>query len=197
VASTKPVAVTQASTTPAPVTPAAPIATEPTPTTPAAGKAAEAIAPVVLTLPKETALTADHLAAVKAFAEQHKLSSDAAQAVLEQQHALLAQQKQIAEAQHTEQVTAWDEALKADKDLAGVDGTKLEASLNLGRRALEKFGDKELIDALRTSGHNSFPPLVKLLVKIGRAMGEDNVSTGAAANSASDLRSIYSSMPNA
>jgi hypothetical protein len=64
-------------------------------------------------------------------------------------------------------------ALK-DPDLGNGDPKKLEAAKTLGTRALATWFPREVIDAIAEAGLESHPGLVKGLVKIGKAMKEDD-----------------------
>jgi len=216
-ASAAPVQQATASTTPAPAAAPAPTAgTQPVtaPTTqtatvpaavvetktgeqPVAAKATEAKteqpAAIELKLPKDSLLSADHVKELADFAKANGIKPEIAQQMLETQSKAVAAHQAKLQAQHVAQVETWDKELTADKDIGG---EKIQANMDLGRRALEKFGSPELIETLRSTGYNSFPPLVKLLVNIGKAMSEDRVATGTQ-SAQSDLRSLYKSMPNA
>lgn len=219
-ASTAPVQQAPASTTPAPAaTPAPSAGTQPnanpstsTATAPAAGaevktgeqpaatkapetKAeakAEQPAAIALKLPKDSLLTAEHVKDLTEFATANNIKPEIAQQMLENQSKAVAAHHAKLQEQHLAQVQTWDKELTADPEIGG---EKIEANMDLGRRALEKYGSKELIEALRSTGYNSFPPLVKFMVQIGKAMGEDRIATGGEA-AQSDLRSVYKSMPN-
>jgi hypothetical protein len=150
-------------------------------------------AAIELKLPKDSLLSADHVKELADFAKANGIKPEIAQQMLETQSKAVAAHQAKLQAQHVAQVETWDKELTADKDIGG---EKIQANMDLGRRALEKFGSPELIETLRSTGYNSFPPLVKFMVQIGKAMGEDRIATGTQA-AQSDLRSIYKSMPNA
>jgi hypothetical protein len=164
---------------------------------PAAAKPAETKAEqpaaIELKLPKDSLLSADHVKDLTEFAKANGIKPEIAQQMLETQSKAVAAHQAKLQAQHIAQVETWDKELTADKDIGG---EKIQANMDLGRRALEKFGSKELIETLRSTGYNSFPPLVKFMVSIGKAMGEDRIATGTQP-AQSDLRSVYKSMPNA
>lgn len=215
-ASAAPVQQAPASTTPAPAATPAPTTGQPvtaptnqnTATAPAAavetktGEQPAAVKPaetkveqpaaIELKLPKDSLLSADHVKELADFAKANGIKPEIAQQMLETQSKAVAAHQAKLQAQHIAQVETWDKELTADKDIGG---EKIQANMDLGRRALEKFGSKELIEALRSTGYNSFPPLVKFMVQIGKAMGEDRIATGGQA-AQSDLRSVYKSMPN-
>jgi hypothetical protein len=215
-ASAAPVQQATASTTPAPAATPAPTAGQPvtaptnqnTATAPAAAvetktgeqpaaakpaeTKAEQPAAIELKLPKDSLLSADHVKELADFAKANGIKPEIAQQMLETQSKAVAAHQAKLQAQHIAQVETWDKALTEDKEIGG---EKIEANMDLGRRALERFGSKELIETLRSTGYNSFPPLVKFMVSIGKAMSEDRIAAGGTA-AQSDLRSLYKSMPN-
>lgn len=83
-------------------------------------------------------------------------------------------QKQQAEAwqKTTEQ---WAADVKADKEIGG---DKLTASIGVAQRALETFGTPDLKEYLNASGLGNHPELIKVFVKVGKAMSEDGMVTG-------------------
>jgi hypothetical protein len=154
-----------ATTAPAPAATPSPAGSQPTPQpnpTPAT--------PLDLKAPDGSLLTADNVKAFAEAAQKANLDPAVAKSMLEQQSKILSDFQASVAAKHEEQVLAWDQSLAQDKEIGG---DALKANIDQGRRALERFGDKDLLDALRTSGFNSYPPLVRFLVKVGRAMAED------------------------
>ncbi|WP_154058962.1 peptidase, partial [Pseudescherichia vulneris] len=83
-------------------------------------------------------------------------------------------QKQQAEAwqKTTEQ---WAADVKADKEIGG---DKLTANIGVAQRALETFGTPDLKEYLNASGLGNHPELIKVFVKVGKAMSEDGMVTG-------------------
>jgi len=80
-------------------------------------------------------------------------------------------------AQHQERVKGWTEALKTDTEIGGAN---LEANGQLAWRVIQKFAADTTLEAdLKSSGYNHHPGLFKLLARIGKAMGEDQLVTGA------------------
>ena len=64
----------------------------------------------------------------------------------------------------------WLEELKADKEFGGDNYTK---TVELSARVVEKFGGKELTEALTKANFVNFPPLVRAFAKIGNGMADD------------------------
>lgn len=70
---------------------------------------------------------------------------------------------------------AWETEIKADED---VGGDKLEETLDRGRRVLRDHGTKELATMLEESGLGSNPHVIRFLVKLDKALGEDKTIDG-------------------
>lgn len=83
-------------------------------------------------------------------------------------------QKQQAEAWQ-KQTEGWAEAVKADKEIGGAN---LTSSISTAQRALETFGTPVLKEYLNTTGLGNHPELIKVFVKVGKAMSEDGMVTG-------------------
>lgn len=95
--------------------------------------------------------------------------------------------------------TEYRTAALADKDLGAGDQGKLDASIEKVQIALAKFGDDELRADLKDSGWGSKPSVLRLLAKIGRAMGEGQQIAGNAAGGVakkSDAQVMFPNMYN-
>lgn len=111
------------------------------------------------------------------FATEHKMSSATAQASFERYlkgtaDALTQAQAKALE-KHNSRVTAWGEALKTDKEIGGA---TYDASMALAKAAVQKFGSPELTKVLNETGLGNHPELVRLMVKVGKAISEDSIS---------------------
>lgn len=95
-----------------------------------------------------------------------------------------------------QQQKEWVDAVKADSDFAGA---KFDASVQVARKAIERFGSPALKEYLTASGVGNHPELVKLMYRVGQAIAEDSVAGasggGAASSNASSqdalLRELY------
>jgi hypothetical protein len=72
------------------------------------------------------------------------------------------------------QVADWGAATKEDKEIGG---EKFEANLTRAKQAMDKFATPELREFLETSGMGNHPELIRVFVKVGAAMSEDNLVT--------------------
>lgn len=91
----------------------------------------------------------------------------------------------------------WQAASLKDPDLGAGDPAKLDVSIEKVQQALERFGDQELRDDLKASGWGSKPSVLRLLAKIGRAMGEGEQiigTKGSAERKKSDAEVMFPSM---
>lgn len=119
--------------------------------------------------------------ALKTFKESAKklgLDSAKAQAVLEGYVALDKQRAQADEAAFQKQAAEWAKQVLSDPE---VGGDKLPAAKVDVKRALDKFGGKELVGLLQQAGLSSHPVVFKTLAAIGRALKEDSVAGTAVA----------------
>lgn len=135
----------------------------------------------------------------KATAKELGLDSAKAQKVAD----LYVEAQKASETKSKEGIAAldkqWADTLKADKEIGGA---KLNESVLLARKALNRFGGPELTADLEKLGLTNLPSLVKAFVKAGRAIAEDSISTTnkSAATKAADpdaqFRAQYPSMFN-
>jgi len=102
-----------------------------------------------------------------------KLAGKTGQAVLEQQASMLAEQRE-----------QWVSALKSDKEFGG---EKFGATVDEARRVLKTYGNEDLVTVLEESGYGDHPALIKMLAKLGKALGEDESVDGKAAAGAKDV----------
>jgi hypothetical protein len=72
---------------------------------------------------------------------------------------------------------AWRTAAIADPNLGGGKQDVFDANVLTAKRVLAKFGDEQSRDFLEKSGLGSHPGALRLLVSIGKAMGEASLVT--------------------
>lgn len=96
-------------------------------------------------------------------------------------------QKQQAEAWQ-KQTEGWAESVKADKEIGG---DKLTSSISTAQRALGTFGTPELKEYLNATGLGNHPELIKVFVKVGKAMSEDGMVTGKESGQRSAAEVLY------
>lgn len=70
----------------------------------------------------------------------------------------------------------WAKAAQADKE---VGGDAFAANVAIANKAIDRFGTPEFITALKETGAGNHPEFVRFCVRVGKAISEDTVSTGA------------------
>lgn len=68
----------------------------------------------------------------------------------------------------------WAEETKTDKEIGG---EQFKGNLQIAKNTLEKFGNPKLMDALTNSGMGSHPEIIRMLVKVGNSMSDDDIPT--------------------
>jgi len=116
------------------------------------------------------------------IAREHNLSNEAVQALVDFEAARVksAGEAQAADLKTERELWAkeqqkWITDLKADPDFGGA---KHNEAVQASHKAIGAFADKDFVEWAKETGMGNFPPLVKLLSRIGRAMGEDKVHNG-------------------
>lgn len=69
-------------------------------------------------------------------------------------------------------VTDWADQTKKDKEIGG---KKFDETMKAAQSALKKYGTEELRAALDNSGMGSHPEVIRLLVRVGNAITDDDV----------------------
>lgn len=131
-----------------------------------------------LKLPKGSRLSESAVAEVTSFAKERGLTNDQAQAILDRQsNAFEATDKanRPGGAEWKKRVDTWETAIAADSELGG---DKMKENVEIASRVVKRFGSESLQRDLQETGFGSHPELVRLLTKIGRAMGESKLITG-------------------
>lgn len=118
-------------------------------------------------LPEGVALDTEVMAGFQATAKALRLSQGDAQKLVDIGGAIVKRQlDQIAAVR-----SQWNEALSADKEIGGKD---LEANKAVAMRGLEAYATPELKEFLRSTGITEHPEMVRLFVKLGKSVSEDN-----------------------
>jgi len=135
-------------------------------------------------LPEGVELAPETATELKSLAKELGLTQEQAQKLADlggkQAQALAGQHQQMLEQLGKD----WETAARADKDIGG---DKLPESLATAKRALTQFGSPALTQLLEESRLGSHPEVIRMLAKIGKAVGEDKVITGSEAKPTKDL----------
>lgn len=124
----------------------------------------------VLETPKDFPLPQDNLDSFAAAAKKAGLTQEQAKSMLawhkEFHDAVMADNERI----RTQTMEAWQKEMDKDADFGGA---KFKATVAEARKAFAQFdGDGELRKVLRESGYDKHPAIIRVVARVGRAMGE-------------------------
>ncbi len=118
--------------------------------------------------PEGVELNQEDLAKFTDIAKELKLPNDAAKKLVD-----LAAAREVARAEaFAKQVEDWATAVKADKELG------LPENLATAKKTIDTFGTPELRDLLNSTGMGNHPEVIRLALKIGKALSEDTFVAG-------------------
>lgn len=136
--------------------------------------------------PEGAELGSDVTDAFAGVAKELNLTQDAAQKVLDKMAPVLAQ-RQNAQVQAVQQ--EWREQSTADKEFGG---DKLTESLATARKAMDAFASPALKQTLEQTGLGNHPEVIRMFVKVGKAISQDGFVTGQpGAAQAADPKRFY------
>lgn len=129
-----------------------------------------------LKLPENSFIDESTLAEVKEFAEANKLSSEAAQQIIDRENRAVEQSLQELHAQMDIQRESDRVALNAHPELGGKNLAETDRLTEAALRTFDKTGE---LKAFIKEGKNEFHPvIVGFLTEIGRAMSPDTLHLG-------------------
>lgn len=111
------------------------------------------------------------------LAKEFDLSQEQAQKLIDFDTKRDAARAEAQQAQWDTQNDTWRDEAKADSEFGGAN---LQASLANVKRVMDKFADDQVRDIIEDSGVGNRLPMLRMLDKIGKAMGEDKITTGLA-----------------
>jgi len=191
-------------TTVSTASPSEPVAAAPTETAPsialvAETKPAETAAPAELELKLPEGFKADDptLVEFRGIAKELGLDSAKAQKVFDLWPKMEAAREKAFNESREQTLKGWSEALKTDKEVGGAEHAKHLADAKF---AVDKFGKDPELQAFFKSGWGNFPPLVRMMARVGKSLAEDTVAgTAAAADQGSEqlehLKKLYPNSP--
>lgn len=124
-------------------------------------------------MPEGVEVDETRLADFTAVAKELNLSQENAQKLV---NIGIAREQQLLE-RHANMVKGWSDAVAADPEL----GTPENQAT--AKKVIDTFGTPELKSYLNTTGLGNHPELVKLALKVGKAMSEDSFVGGKGGNS--------------
>lgn len=125
-----------------------------------------------LKLPEGSLMKPARLEKIAAFAKAKGLSQEDAQAYLEQENQAVKDHVEGEKAQVEESIVKWVKDGEADKEIGG---EAFKMNVELAKRVVDRFGTDLLKTDLNSTGLGNHPELVRLLVRIGKSMSEDQL----------------------
>lgn len=132
-----------------------------------------------LAKPEKSLLSDEAVKGIADYAKQHGLTQAQAQAQLDRESQVVSQVRQtVADeglSKMVEQQESWLTTAKEDKEFGGAD---LPKNMELAKRVLTKYGTPEfsaILDDPKQGRFGNHPDLVRVLVRIGRAMSDDQL----------------------
>lgn len=108
---------------------------------------------------------------LSSIAKELKLTAEQAQKFADVGAAMAQRQVEA----HTKTVSEWADAVRTDKEIGG---DALTENLVFARKTIDSFGSPELRSLLDSSGLGNHPEMVKLAVRVGKAISEDKFVGG-------------------
>ncbi len=100
------------------------------------------------------------------------MSNEDAQALIEREDLAVKNHVEGEKAQVKETAEQWVKSAEADKEIGGA---MFKQNIELAKRVVGRFGSDLLKTDLESTGLGNHPELVRLLVKIGKSMSEDQL----------------------
>lgn len=125
-----------------------------------------------LKLPEGSHLDAAHLEKVSSYAKDKGLSNEEAQAIIDRDNTNIASYADGQNAKLKERQAAWVADSQSDKEFGG---EAFPQNAELAKRVIQRFGSDALKTALNDTGLGNHPELLRVFVRIGKAMSEDQL----------------------
>lgn len=134
-------------------------------------------------------ITDEQLSEIAELAKANNLSNEEAQKLVDMQSAALKgfQEKLTSDFEKTRE--GWKESAKTDPEIGG---ENFGENVELAKRVIDRFASEEFKTTLNDTGFGNHPDLLKVFVKIGKAMANDSLvmpgsQTGAQSRSPEDI----------
>ncbi len=125
-----------------------------------------------LQLPEGVEPSDETVEGFKGVASELGLNNEQAQKLVDYYAELAGQQQESLQARWREQLDQWVESVKSDEELGG---RNYDQTMSLAGSAMDKFATPELRQMLDDTGVGSNPEMVRLMARIGKAIGEDSI----------------------
>ncbi|MFA6051557.1 MAG: hypothetical protein WC762_03105 [Methylobacter sp.] len=148
------------------------------------------------TVPEGVQVNPEAMAAFKIAAKDMGLTQEQAQGLTDMGAQMAQRITQEHEAKIEQTKSDWEASSRADKEFGG---DKLDENLGIAKTALDAFATPELKEILTTTGLGNHPDLIRMMVRIGKAMSEDTLVPGGRSSSSegkSLAERLYKNQPN-
>lgn len=147
-----------------------------------------------LKLPSGSLLEKSAVERIASYAKERGLSQEDAQSLLERESQAVSG---FAEAQRAElegKVESWKQEVEDDKEIGGA---AFKQNVELAHRVLARYGSPSLRQALNETGLGNHPELVRVFVRIGKAMADDQlVMPGTQSAGKRPIEEVFYGNPN-
>lgn len=125
-----------------------------------------------LKLPKDSALSPEHIEKLSAYAKEQGLSNEQAQGLLERESQAVSEYASSQLAKMKEAQESWVETAKGDKEIGG---EAFKQNAELAKRVVERYATEDFRKELNKTGLGNHPELLRVFTRIGKAMSEDQL----------------------
>lgn len=132
---------------------------------------------VDFTAPEGKELNAEMVTNFTPLAKELNLTQDQAQKLVDFQMANTAKEQELQTETWNTTLEGW---LKTSHDDAEIGGQEFDAKVATAKKALEKFGTPELLEAFDVTGVGNHPEFLRIFYRIGRHVEEDSFRFGKA-----------------
>lgn len=120
--------------------------------------------------PENSLLSEADMERIESYSKDQGLSKEAAEMLVEQNNSAIESfQKRTVET-HREMVDTWAKQCATDKEIGG---DNYAESVELAKRAVDRWGTEEFKKNLSDSGYGNHPEVVRAFARIGKAMADD------------------------
>lgn len=130
---------------------------------------------IVLKTPENSDLTQAEIDEVLNLAKENNLTQEQAQKIVDARASSISGYVSRTMEKHKEQVAAWADSVKSDKELGGENYKK---TIELSRRAIDKYASPALKKALDESGYGNHPELVRVFKRFGETISDSKMVHG-------------------
>ena len=127
------------------------------------------------TLPDGVELDEAMLATAMPLLKEMNATQEQAQQLVDIQTKAVTEMVEAQTQMWTDRLSEWKASAETDAEYGK---GKYDASISIARSAMREVGTPELTQALEETGMGNHPEMIRFMYRVGKAIGEDNVSFG-------------------